>query len=302
MEEGDTAFWSDIKIEIDVAEETPQCWDMTEPQLYVPDREVVAKENTAAMSEVQTLKELTTISTHRGVRLKQEIESSETQTAVNTHRAMADDDDGSSHGSTPGNRRKQTPGENKPPKKARKPAAQSCREWRERLKDVREAYEIHKEMENLRIKAYKLSMSEEKRSQYREKNRLRIQKLRAKQNAEGKVKATVSRVLTRKEKENRQEVWRQQKQKQHAKESKSQKDARNARRRDLYAMRNQALEEERARRDITFVVENDVKHQIKKERKEERAAVAEKKLASAQKKLLSDKVSTVETPAYQNYA
>ncbi|XP_070195944.1 uncharacterized protein [Littorina saxatilis] len=73
-EEGDTAILSDVKIEIDVAEETPQYWLMTEPQPYVPVREVV-----------QTLEGQAAVSTHCDTWLKQETQTPETKTAVTAH-------------------------------------------------------------------------------------------------------------------------------------------------------------------------------------------------------------------------
>ncbi|KAK7088678.1 hypothetical protein V1264_022571 [Littorina saxatilis] len=83
MEEGDTAVVSDVKIEIDVAEETPLFWHITEPHPYMPAREGVVTENTATMPTVQTLE--AAVSTHRDTWLKQEIQTPETQTAVSTH-------------------------------------------------------------------------------------------------------------------------------------------------------------------------------------------------------------------------
>ncbi|KAK7091869.1 hypothetical protein V1264_009492 [Littorina saxatilis] len=84
MEEGDTAILSGVKIEIDVAEETPRCWYMTEPQPYVPVREDVATENTTTMPSVQTVEGNATVNTHSNTWLKQEMHSLETQTKVST--------------------------------------------------------------------------------------------------------------------------------------------------------------------------------------------------------------------------
>ncbi|XP_070193909.1 uncharacterized protein [Littorina saxatilis] len=73
MEEGDTAVLSDVKIEIDVAEE---CWHMTEPHPYVPFSEVVATENTSAMPTVSTLEGQAVDSTHSDTWVKREEPSS----------------------------------------------------------------------------------------------------------------------------------------------------------------------------------------------------------------------------------
>ncbi|XP_070177597.1 oocyte zinc finger protein XlCOF6-like isoform X5 [Littorina saxatilis] len=54
MEEGDTAILSDIKIEIDVAEETPQYWHMTEPEPYVSVQADFTTESTASIMKEQT--------------------------------------------------------------------------------------------------------------------------------------------------------------------------------------------------------------------------------------------------------
>ncbi|KAK7088683.1 hypothetical protein V1264_022575 [Littorina saxatilis] len=85
MEEGDTGVGSDVKIEIDVAEDTPQCCFRTEPLQYVPFMEVVVTDNTATMPTVQTLEGQAAVSTHMDTWLKQEIQTPETQTAVNSH-------------------------------------------------------------------------------------------------------------------------------------------------------------------------------------------------------------------------
>ena len=118
--------------------------------------------------------------------------------------------------------------------KIRKSAAQACKEYRDRQKEYPFYNEI-KKYNNLRIKTYKLNMSAEKKEQYREKTRLRVQKYRRKKHAEGKV--TKEKVLTRKEKEKKLQSWREQKRKQHAGETRIQRDARNARRRELYAQK-----------------------------------------------------------------
>ncbi|XP_070205793.1 cytochrome P450 2U1-like [Littorina saxatilis] len=83
MEEGDTGVVSDVKIEIDVAEDTPHCCYRTEPLQYVPIRD--ATENTATMPTVQTTEGQAAVSTHSDTWLKQEIQTPETQTAVSTH-------------------------------------------------------------------------------------------------------------------------------------------------------------------------------------------------------------------------
>ncbi|KAK7088116.1 hypothetical protein V1264_022076 [Littorina saxatilis] len=85
MEEGDTALLSDVKIEIDVAEEMPQYWHGTEQHPHVPVRKVAATENTATVHGVQTLEGQDSLSTHSDTWLKKEKKTPESQTAVETH-------------------------------------------------------------------------------------------------------------------------------------------------------------------------------------------------------------------------
>ncbi|XP_070205732.1 uncharacterized protein [Littorina saxatilis] len=84
MEEGDTGVVSDVKIEIDVAEDMPQCCYRTEQLQYVPFMEVVVTDNTATMPTVQTLEGQVAVNTHRDIWLKHEIQTPVTQTAVNS--------------------------------------------------------------------------------------------------------------------------------------------------------------------------------------------------------------------------
>ncbi|XP_070202984.1 uncharacterized protein [Littorina saxatilis] len=82
MEEQDSVNLSDIKIEIDVAEE---CWCMSELHPPVPASKSVATKNTATMPAVLTLGGQAAVSTHTDTWLKQDLQTPETQTAVSTH-------------------------------------------------------------------------------------------------------------------------------------------------------------------------------------------------------------------------
>ncbi|KAK7103322.1 hypothetical protein V1264_018247 [Littorina saxatilis] len=84
MEEKDTAVVSDVKIEIDVAEETLQCWHLPEPQSAVPEaeREAVTTENTVTVPAVQTLHGQSAVRPNSDSWLKQEVQTPETQTVV----------------------------------------------------------------------------------------------------------------------------------------------------------------------------------------------------------------------------
>ena len=63
----------------------------------------------------------------------------------------------------------------KMPKK-HKTSAEASRDYRERLKQDPELYVAHREYENARVKAYVAQISEEKKAQYRQKTRQRVQK------------------------------------------------------------------------------------------------------------------------------
>ncbi|XP_070177525.1 uncharacterized protein [Littorina saxatilis] len=67
MEEGDTAVLSDIKIEIDVAEETPQYWHMTEPEPYAPAGEDFKADKTVNLQMEHTSEIPTSSSAHSNV-------------------------------------------------------------------------------------------------------------------------------------------------------------------------------------------------------------------------------------------
>lgn len=68
-----------------------------------------------------------------------------------------------------------------------KTAAERARAYRERLKADPEAYRVHRQYEDLRVKTYMAKLTPEKKAQYHEKSNIRVKKWRERKKGMGKM-------------------------------------------------------------------------------------------------------------------
>lgn len=109
--------------------------------------------------------------------------------------------------------------------------------------------------ENLRIKVYKDSLSEEKKEQYRAKARERLIRWRAeKKEAEGQVQVPKKGTVTRKSQNEQRTKWNDEKRTQRAQMTQAERDRENEKRRERYAgkklSQNEIVEEESSQNEI----------------------------------------------------
>lgn len=113
---------------------------------------------------------------------------------------------------------------------------EASRAYRERLKQNPELFKAYREYENARIREYKANMSEEKKKEYIEKSKLRVQKCRARRQG-GESCSPQSSNLPKETMEKLRNRWKTQKANQRAKLTEEERTAMNQRRREQYAKR-----------------------------------------------------------------
>lgn len=128
-------------------------------------------------------------------------------------------------------------------KKTAKTSAQLQQDYRNRVKTNPVVYKAQCEYDNIRIKVYKATLSEEKKEQYRKKTRERLRKFRAKKKADG-IQPQEQR-QTRGAQERQKKKWRTQKAEQRALKSCQTVRRDNERRRTKYAEKKRAEQEKK---------------------------------------------------------
>jgi hypothetical protein len=123
----------------------------------------------------------------------------------------------------------------------KKTQVEVMKEYRQRMKDNPEMYKSHRECETLRLKLFRLNMSDEQKKNYGEKSKERMRRYREKQKAEGDSSPKTAVRLTRAEAEKRQTGWRDQKRNQRGNMSAQKKRRVNEKRRASYHQKKKAL-------------------------------------------------------------
>ena len=97
--------------------------------------------------------------------------------------------------------------------------------------------------ENLRIKVYKDSLSEDKKQQYRAKDRERLNRWRARKKAEGQVQEGKAGSITRKSQNVKRIKWKEEKRRQRANMTNAKREEENRKRRERYAAKKSSQNE-----------------------------------------------------------